>query len=353
MLRVGLIGFGLAGQAFHAPLITSVDGMELACVLERRGSSAHEKYPQARIARSLDQLLEDQSIRLCVIATPNLTHFDLAELCLRAGRDVVVDKPFTVTPLEARELIRVADSHKRLLTVFQNRRWDGDFLTVRKLLAAGTLGRVVEYESNYDRFRPQLKPGAWRESEALGSGVLYDLGSHLFDQALSLFGTPQGVTGNVLRERDGARVDDAFDVRFHYRGLNVTLRATMLAQASRPRFRLDGTAGSFVKTSFDPQEARLRNGEIPADPGWGEDPESDWGTLYLADGEPYKVKTENGDYRQFYVNVRDAILNGAPLAVTARDGWQSIRAIELVRRSSDERRTISWDDGNSAEPFDA
>jgi scyllo-inositol 2-dehydrogenase (NADP+) len=343
MLRVGLIGFGLAGQALHAPAIRDVDGLELACILERSRDLAKEQYPEVRVARTLDELLADKEIRLCVIATPNTSHVELAKQCMAASRDVVLDKPFTNTSQEAAELIAFAARHKRLLTVFHNRRWDGDFLTVKKLLDSGVLGRLVEMESHFDRFRPRLKPGAWREQPSPGSGFLYDLGPHLLDQAFALFGLPQAVTANVLCQRDGAQADDAFEMRLDYPRLSVILGSSMLAGAPSPRFLLRGTRGSFVKYSFDPQDNPGREGWYA--PFRSENAEAQWGTLYALEGntlKEQKVKIEAGDYRAFYENVREAILVGAPLEVTAEDGARTIRAIELALESSRQRRTIPW-----------
>jgi len=346
MLKVGLIGFGLAGQAFHAPVIRATPGLELACILERHGSLAREKFQGIRVVRTLDDLLDDREIQLCVVATPNTTHFELARRCMEAGRNVVVEKPLAVSSQEAAELIRVAESTGRVLSVYQNRRWDGDFLTVKRLLASGRLGRIVQYESNWDRFRPTARVHIWRESGEAGSGVLYDLGSHLIDQAMALFGQPEAITADERIMRDGARAADAFDVRMHYAGLDVTLRTCLLACAPRPRFCIFGTQGSFVKLKFDPQEGRLRRGESPDQPGWGDEPESEWGTAYFAEGgsvKTEKVKTEKGDYREFYGNVRDAVLTDSPLAVTPQDALRTLRAIELAHASSERRSTIEWD----------
>jgi len=347
MVRVGLVGFGLAGQSFHAPIIRSVPGLELACILERSGSLSQQKYPEVRIVRTLEDLLADDQIRLCVIATPNASHFDLAQRCLLAGRDVVIDKPFATNSSDALQLVELAEKNRRLLTVYQNRRLDGDFLTVRKLLAAETLGRVVAYTSHYDRFRPILKENAWRERPEPGSGILFDLGAHLFDQALVLFGRPLAISADVFSERKGSQVDDAFDVRFEYPEMHAYLRASMMACAPGPRFVLHGTKCSFVKYGMDPQEALLRGGDPPGGPHWGEEPESDWGTLTHPDGDSRpteKIRTEAGDYRQFYANVRDAITEGKPLAVPPREALRNVRAIELVQQSSHERRTIPWSD---------
>lgn len=347
MLRVGLIGFGLAGQAFHAPLIQGVEGLELACILERRGSLAQQKYPRARTARSLDELLDDKTIRLCVVATPNDSHFELAKACLLAGRDVVVDKPFAPTLSECQELSRLAADRGRLLTVYHNRRWDGDFRTLMHLVEKGSLGDVAEYESRFDRFRLEPKAGVWREREDQpGAGVLFDLGPHLIDQALILFGEPQAITAEAFCQRETSRVDDAFDVCLEYPRLRALLRARIIAFAPGPHFLLHGTKGSFLKCGMDPQEERLRSGNFPqgTDWGadWGEEPEQLWGTLSPVGGPSRKIKSERGDYRGFYANVRDAIEKGTPLEVTLDQALRTMRALLLARKSSKERRTVRW-----------
>jgi predicted dehydrogenase len=349
MVRVGLIGFGLAGQAFHAPVIRGVRGMELACILERSGSKAQQKYPSVRVVRTLEELLADEQIQLCVVATPNDSHFELAQRCLLAGRDVVVDKPFTITMQEAVELVRLAKRQKRLLTVYQDRRWDGNFQTIQKLLASGTLGRITEFEARFDRFRPQTNPNAWREREVPGSGVFLDLGPHLIDQALVLFGSPKTVTASLFCQREAAKVNDSFDVFLEYPFLRVTLRARIIAYAPGPHLLLHGTKGSFIKYGMDPQEEPLRDGRVPDGPDWGptwgEEPETLWGTLTLADGPSRRVqqiKTERGDYRGFYANVRDAIEQGASLAVTPEQALRTMRVLELAQQSSQQGRTLPW-----------
>src|SRR5258708_26020960 len=217
MVRVGLIGFGLAGQAFHAPVIRGVPGMEPAGIRELRGWRAKERYPEVRVARTLDELLADQTIRLGAGATPNDSHFDYTKSCLMGGRDVVVDKPFTPTLAEAEKLVKIAAERGRLLTVYQDRRWDGDFHTVRKFIETKTLGKVVEYEARFDRFRLEPKENAWREpADEPAAGVLFDLGPHLIDQALVLFGEPQKITASAFCQRETSEVDDAFDVCMEY-----------------------------------------------------------------------------------------------------------------------------------------
>jgi predicted dehydrogenase len=349
MVRVGLLGFGLAGQAFHAAVITGVRGMELACILERRGTKAQEKYPQVRVARTLDELLSDKGIQLCVIATPNDSHFELARACLLAGRDVVVDKPFAPTLRESEELVQLAAERGKLVTVYQDRRWDGDFSTVKKLVASGKLGKIVEYECRFDRFRPEPKPDAWRERASQpGAGVLFDLGPHVLDQALVLFGEPQAITASAFFQRETSQVDDAFDVCLDYPGLRAMARARIIAFAPGPHFLIHGTKGSFVKYGMDPQEARLRGENLPhgTDWGadWGEEEQRLWGTLSLV-GEPTViVRTDRGDYRGFYENVRDAIEKKAPLEVTPEQALRTMRAVMLAHKSSREKRTVAWEE---------
>ena len=351
MVRVGLIGFGMAGQAFHAPVIRGVPGMELACILERRGTRAQEKYPEVRVARTLDELLADRQIQLCVIATPNDSHVELARACLLAGRDVVVDKPLAPTLAEAEELVRLAAEHGRLITVYQDRRWDGDFGTVKKIVQSGALGSIVEYECRYDRFRPEPKPNAWREkADQPGAGVLFDLGPHVIDQALVLFGEPRAITASAFCERDTSQVDDSFDVSMEYPKsagvLRAMGRARIIAYAPGPHFLIHGTKGSFVKYGMDPQEARLRADKYPqgTDWGadWGEEAEELWGTLSLVGKPSVKVKTERGDYRGFYANVRDAIEKKVPLDVSPEQALRTMRALMLAHMSSRERRTVEW-----------
>jgi predicted dehydrogenase len=349
MVRVGVIGFGLAGQAFHAPVIAGVPGMELACILERRGSLAQQRYPGVRVARTLDELLSDKTIRLCVVATPNESHFALTKACLEAGRDVVVDKPFAPTMAECTELVQLAARLGRLITVYHDRRYDGDFHTIRKIVSAGTLGNVAEFESRFDRFRLEAKANAWRErADQPGAGVLFDLGPHLIDQALVLFGEPQTIWASAFCQRDTSQVDDAFDVCLEYPRLRAMLRARIVAFAPGPHFLIHGTKGSFVKYGMDPQEERLRGEKSPqgTDWGadWGEDPEEFWGTLSLVDKASTRVKTERGDYRAFYANVRDAIEKGVPLEVTPEESLRTMRALLLAHKSSREGRRVRWEE---------
>lgn len=349
MVRVGLIGFGLAGQAFHAPMIRGVAGMQLACVLERHTNNSRTRYPEVRVARTLDEMLSDKSITLVVVATPNDTHFSYTKAALEAGRHVVVDKPLTPTMKEAEQLVRLAAEHQRLISVYQDRRWDGAFITVKKLIQSGAVGQVAEYEARFDRFRLDAKPGAWREqADFPAAGVLWDLGPHLIDGALILFGEPESIYAAALCQRETSKVDDAFDVIMHYPRLRATLRARIIAYAPSHHLLVHGTEGSFVKYGMDPQEEILRGSNYPDGLDWGKDwglePEERWGTLTRVNENPRKIQTERGDYRGFYANFRNAIETGAPLDVPPEQFLRTQRALLLAHKSSREQRVVRWDE---------
>jgi predicted dehydrogenase len=295
--------------------------------------------------RDAADLLRDEEIALVVIATPNVSHFELARQSLRAGKHVVVEKPFTTTSAQARQLIELARAENRLLSVHQNRRWDGDFLTVRKLLGGGLLGRLVEYESHYDRFRNYRRPNAWREEEGEGGGLLFDLGSHLIDQAQVLFGLPRMVTADLRTQRDFAKAVDSFELVLHYEGLKATLKAGMLVRERGPRFILHGTEGSFVKYGMDPQEEALKRGLDPSGPNWGEEPRELWGTLNTEAGGLHlegRVETLAGCYQSFYRNVADVIDGRAEPAVRAEEAMNTVRVIELAIQSNEQKCTVPF-----------
>ena len=327
---MGLIGYGMAGRVFHAPLISAVDGLELRSIVQRHGDEAAARYPAAAIARDAAALFEDSAIDLVVVATPNDSHFDLGRRAIEAGKHVVIDKPFTVSASEARALIALARERSRILTVFQNRRWEGDFLTIRRLLDAGVFGRLVSFEARFDRFRNVPKPNAWRETDAAGSGILYDLGSHLVDQILSLFGRPERVEADVRRERSFGS-DDAFDIRMEYPGMRAFLRAGMLVREPAPRYTIRGTDATFVKFGKDPQEADLAAGRSPREAGWGTDAPEQWGTLFSDRGEE-RIETLPGNYAGFYENVRDAVRGDAKLEVDPETAATTIEILEKARR---------------------
>ena len=342
-INVGLVGFGMAAQVFHAPLIHASTDLRLTHIVQRQGDQAERTYPPAKVIRSVDALLADDSIQLVVVATPNTSHFDIARRALEAGKHVVVDKPFTITSNDADELIKLSRTRNRVLSAFQNRRWDGDFLTVKQILHQKLLGRLVEFESRFDRFRPAPKPGAWRDQALPGSGILFDLGSHLIDQAVVLFGRPAGIYAEVRRQRDGVVSDDNFELHLEYPQLKVTLKAGMLVCEPSPRFVLYGTEGSFVKYGLDPQEGALKQGGSPARPNWGAEPESAWGTHTSCDGTMTRGKypTLSGCYPEYYKNVYCAITGQEELVVKPEQARDVIRLIEFAQQSTAERRMIS------------
>jgi predicted dehydrogenase len=361
-IRCAVLGFGLAGKVFHCPFISAVPGLELTAIAQRKGDEAAQAYPSARILRSAEEAFHDPSIDLIVVATPSETHFDLAAQALQAGKHVVVDKPIASSSRSAQALVGLASVHSRILAPFHNRRWDGDFLTVRKLLSENTLGRVVEIVSRFDRYRPLQRPNTWKEVASPATGLLYDLGPHLVDQALALFGPPARVTASIHHDRDVTHIDDAFDLVLDYdmpfgRALRYSCHATMLAADPSPRFVVNGTHGAWRKYGVDPQEPALvstgrRPPSLNSSTPWLPEPETAWGTLTFCrdlnqpgnlDRSPYP--TVPGDYRLFYANIRDTILGKATLAVTAQDGFRTLRILDLARQSHKLRRTlpITWD----------
>lgn len=344
-VRVGLIGYGLAGSAFHAPLIAVLQELGLAAIVtsdpERRARAARD-HPNARIVDTADRLWDlAGELDLVVVATPNRTHVPLARAALEAGLAVVVDKPFAPTAAEARALIDEARMRQRLLTVYQNRRWDGDFITVRQLVAGGALGTVFRLESRLDRWRP-IPKGGWRERGDPGEagGLLYDLGSHLIDQALVLFGPAASVYAELDRRRERMAVDDdAFVAITHISGARSHLSMTAVAAQPGARLRVLGSSGAYVKFGADPQEDALRRGERPG-PHWGEDPRERWGTLGAGD-DVLPVPTAPGAYQDFYAAVAAALHDGGPPPVDPHDALAGLEVIEAAQRSAAEGDVIT------------
>ena len=339
-VNVGIVGYGFAAATFHAPLMLATSALTLACVASSNAERVRQALPGVDVAASPAALFARDDIDLVVIATPNDTHFPLAAAALQAGKHVVIDKPFTLDVAQANELIDLAGQFGRLLSVFHNRRWDGDFLTVAKLIESGELGALRHLESHFDRYRPQVQD-RWRESSIDGGGLWYDLGIHLADQALQLFGMPSSVWLDLNCQRKDAVADDWFHAVLHYGSLRVILHASALTAAPTPRFTLHGTLGSYVKFGLDTQEDALKRGVIPGSQGWGEDPLH--GTLTLGQpapgrSEPYPAMA--GDYTIFYSAMRDAILLGAPLPVTPQSARDAMRIIEAGRESARTGRVV-------------
>jgi predicted dehydrogenase len=347
MIRVGLVGFGMAGRVFHGPLLSSVEGLELAAVVERSSSNAIQRYPGITTYRSLEAMLGDSSLGLFVVATPSGTHFEVARQILAAGKDVVVDKPMSTTSAEVAQLISLAAARNVHLIPFFNRRWDSDFLTIQKLLHEGSLGRLVSFESRFDRWRPNPPSDRlWKEDPSVGGGVLLDLGTHITDQALALFGKPEAMAADVRCEREWARANDAFTIRLRYPGYTVVLGANSLSSPPGPRFHLRGARGNYLKLGLDPQEAALNKVTRIRDADWGQEPAANWGTLSVdVDGGMVTrpVAPIPGDYRLYYAGVRDALLGTGPAPVAARDAWRVARLLEWAVESSEQRREIVCD----------
>ncbi|HEY0625317.1 MAG TPA: Gfo/Idh/MocA family oxidoreductase [Allosphingosinicella sp.] len=334
-IEVGLIGFGLGGEVFHAPLIRSVPRLSLRRVATSKTEAAAKAGLEATRAETL---IADPSIDLIVIASPNATHYPLTEAALRAGKHVVVDKPFATSAAQAERLTELARERELGLTVFHNRRWDGDFLTVRKLIEDRQLGDVMLYEACWDRFRPGVN-AHWKEAPEPGAGLLNDLGPHLIDQALVLFGWPEAVTADMGPQREGAAVDDYFDLLLHYGKTRVRLGASQLVAMSRPRFQIHGTGGSFVKHGLDPQQGQLKSG-VPRDAErYGAELEDQFGILTPSSGGASRVPTEKGRYHLFYEGVADMVGGGAA-PVDPADAERGLALMEAARVSSAERRTV-------------
>ncbi|WP_042420840.1 Gfo/Idh/MocA family oxidoreductase [Streptacidiphilus anmyonensis] len=351
-LRVGLIGYGLAGAVFHAPLITTTPGLRLDAVVtanpERREQAA-ARHPQARLLSSAEELWP-LGLDLVVVASPNRTHIPLATAALRAGVPVVVDKPLAATAAEGAELAQLAESRGLLLSVFQNRRWDGDFLTVSELVRSGRLGRVHRFESRFERWRPNLK-GGWRElgDPAEAGGLLYDLGSHLVDQALTLFGPAVSVYAELDVRREGAAADDdSFVALTHADGTRSHLWMSATAAELGPRFRVLGSEAAYTSWGLDGQEDALRAGRTPADEGWGVTPADEgWGVTpaamfgQLGAVDDYVAHpTLHGAYERYYAEVEAALRGQAPAPVEPRDAVAALKVLEAARRSAAEGRTV-------------
>ena len=345
-LRVGIVGYGLAGRVFHAAILSAVPGLEFAAVVERNHSLAEQQYPSVTTYSSLQALLADPSISLVVVATPTSTHVEVTRQALLAGKHVVCDKPMGIVASDIADLAALASSLGLILAPYHNRRFDNDFQTIQKLLHEVKLGKVVSFESTFDRWRPHPNPAAWREAPGDGSGILLDLGTHLVDQALLLFGLPLAVSAEVLIERPDAKAIDSFTIRLRYADKIATLAGNCLAAIPRPRYTVRGTLGNYVKHGLDPQEAAIRFTDHPkiAEP-WGREPSSDWGTLATDHAGilvTQSVESIPGDYRLFYAAVRDAILHQTAPPTTPQDAFHTARVLEHAQQSSREHREIPY-----------
>lgn len=336
-LQVALVGYGYASKTFHAPLVASVHGLRLSYVISSGSAKVKKDWPDVVVKPSLEEALSESKIDLVVIATPNDTHFGLARQALNFGKHVVVDKPFTTSIAEAVELIALAEKSKRLLSAFHNRRWDADFLTLRKLLSDGRLGEVVEFESHFDRYRPEVGK-RWRERPGPGGGLWYDLGPHLVDQVIELFGIPESVDADLEAQRVGAEAVDYFHVQLRYGRKRVILHGSCLVSRENARFSVHGVNGSYVKQGLDKQEDALKKGVHPGGPEWGRDPHE--GTLTTwQEGVRHVESIPNvaGNYLAYYEGIRDAIRNGASNPVPGEEAVRVMAVLEKAQQSSSAR----------------
>lgn len=343
-IRTALCSFGMSGWVFHAPFLAINPGYELYGVWERSKNLAAAKYPGIKTFRSLEEILADESIELVVVNTPNATHFDYAKKVLEAGKHAVVEKPFTITAAEGQTLMDLAVKRGRVLTVYQNRRFDSDFRTVRKVVEAGLLGDIVEAEIHYDRFKEEPGPKLHKETPGPGTGLLYDLGSHLIDQVLQLFGMPQAVFADIAIMRKLSKVDDYMEVLLYYPNRRVRVKSSYVVREATPSYAFHGTKGSFIKARTDIQEIALQANKVPGGPEWGVEPESERGLLHTEkDGKIIReyVDSEKGNYGDFYSLLFQSIRQGLPLAVTPRQAIDIIKVIEAAYQSNSSKQVVS------------
>jgi scyllo-inositol 2-dehydrogenase (NADP+) len=342
-ISTAVLSYGMSGRVFHCPFIHANSGFSLDAIVRRNNTEPISLYPKARILKSVEEVISDKLIELVIVNIPNKFHFEFALKALESGKHVVVEKPFTVASSEAVKLVHLAKEKKLFLTVFQNRRWDGDFLTVKKVIEEKRLGKVVEFEAHYDRFRNTVSTSTWKEEDGPASGNLYNLGSHMIDQALCLFGVPDFVDARTGVQRTGGKADDFYDIRLEYKNLLVILKSSYLVREPGPRYIVHGEAGSFVKFGGDPQEQALMAGKIPGGEGWGMEHQVTWGKLNTEmDGGHYEgpLETLRGNYMTFYNNVYDGIRNGAAPLVKHEESVALMIIIEACMESNKTKRAI-------------
>ncbi|MDE3182944.1 MAG: Gfo/Idh/MocA family oxidoreductase [Bacteroidota bacterium] len=342
-INTALCSFGMSGVVFHSPFLSVNPDFNFYAVWERTKNLAQEKFQEVKTYRSLEKMLADELIELVIVNTPNFTHYEYAKKALEAGKHVIVEKPFTVNVNEAKELIAFAKKQNKILSVYQNRRYDSDYKTIKKVLNQKLLGDLVEVEIHYDRYREELSPEKHKETPGPGAGVLYNLGSHLIDQALQLFGIPEKVFADIRIVRPLSKVDDYFEVLLYYPKLRVRLKSSYLVREALPGYILHGTKGSFIKVKTDVQETMLQAGNIPGGKDWGREPESEKGLLHTEiDGKIVKeyITSEQGNYGDYYKGIYDAIRNNQPVRVSAEEGENVIKIIQTAFESNKLQKVI-------------
>lgn len=338
MIKTAVIGHGFSAKTFHLPFLTSLADFQVSAISSSQGDAVAANYPDATIYPTAEDLILKSDAELVVITSPNVTHFPLAKLALQQQKHVLLEKPFVTTVAEGEELIALAEQQDRLLTVYQNRRWDSDFLTLKMLIESGKLGEIRYFSSHFDRFRPN-KRDRWRELPGAGTGIWYDLGPHLVDQTLCLFGMPQSLTGRCLVMREGCEVVDYFNVTLHYPDKEVVLHSAPFTPEPNPRYTLQGTAGSFLKYGLDPQEPRLIDGVLPVKDSWAAETKAQYGTHYTEDAKTV-IPSVLGGYQHFFIALAKAIRGEGANPVPAVEALQGIKIIEAALQSSEEGRRI-------------
>ena len=342
-INTAICSFGMSGRVFHAPFISVNAGFKFYAVFERTKNLAEEKYPGVKTYRSLKDMLADELVELVIVNTPNYTHFEFAKKALKAGKHVIVEKPFTVTSDEGKKLIALAKKENRKLSVYQNRRYDSDYKTIKKVIDENLLGDLVEVEMHFDRFKEELSPKLHKEIPGSGAGSLYDLGSHLIDQALQLFGMPDKIFADIRAARPISKVDDYFELLFYYKKMRVRVKSSYVVREALPGYVLHGLKGSFIKPKTDIQENTLQAGGIPGGEDWGKESETEKGLLHtnINGGEIRKyITSEQGNYGDYYDGIYNAIRNDQPVPVSAKDGMNVIKIIEAAYRSNKKKRVI-------------
>ncbi len=342
-IQTAIASFGMSGQVFHGPLLKVNPGFNVHSVWERSKNISRKLFPEAKIVRDFEELLMDREIELVIVNTPDVLHFSMAKQALQSGKHVVVEKPATLRSAETRELIELAEQKGLVFTVFQNRRWDGDFRTVQKILNEGKLGRLVEFKSHFDRYRTFIAPNTWKEEGGEFAGALYNLGSHKVDQVYVLFGQPKSVNATLKIVRTEGRANDYFDIRLEYEGFSALLKCSYLVKKPGPNFTLHGELGSFHKSGLDHQEEDLKAAKLPVGENWGTESKAEWGTLYYTENDAdieKRIETIPGDYNIFYNNLYDVIRNGAELLVKPEQAWEVLKILEACIESNRTEKTI-------------
>jgi scyllo-inositol 2-dehydrogenase (NADP+) len=342
-IKTAISSFGMSGLVFHGPLLKVNPGFEVVNVLERTKNNSQNLFPDANIVRSFNEILENNEVELVIINTPDKYHYEMAKQAILHGKHIIVEKPVTLRSNEANELVLLARKKGVIFTVYQNRRWDGDFRTVQKVLAEGKLGRLIEFESHYDRYRNFITPESWKEEGDEFAGVLYNLGSHMVDQVFVLFGKPSAVTAQLKIVRTGGIVTDYYDIRLEYKTFAALLKCSYLVKKPGPRYILHGELGSFFKFGIDPQEELLKAGNLPVGESWGTEQAEEWGKLFYEEyGKDFEevIETLPGNYNTFYDNVFEVIRNGAELFVKPEEAVEVLKILEACILSNREKRTV-------------